>query len=629
MWEEQEERAWAPMKIRALPALLACLLLAGLSLGAPWASAYRAPLVQSGSDKEEEGWLRQTELAHLPEGQIEGACGVAVAPSSQTLYVADYYHRAIDIFSAAGLFQGSQVLFGGDPRTEINELDAVCGLAVDATGNRYGSELHQAAVTLPGEEVVDPGPSTGVAVDGAGNLYVDDRTYVAVYDAPITPGEPAAEKIGFGNLIDAYGVAVDSKASRVYVADAGSNTVKAFESTGEPEDPVGEIDGPFGAEFSSLKDGAVAVDTSGGAGEGHLLVIDDTDPGAERPGAAIYEFDAAGNYLDRLQERVYGGFGEERTGPQFGEPSGLAVDPGTGDLYVTTGNGVKSNLLKYGPYEPFAPPALDGQSPAAAAVASNAGAPGAPSGAAARAPRRATASSAVIVQRGPVRVKFDGKLTPNALPRHGAAPVGIAVDARISGTGGDTPPQLRRIAIEINRNGHFSSKGLPVCEESEIQPSTTTGARAACGKALVGEGHFAANVKLPEQSPFPSSGKVLAFNGRLHGKPAILAHIYGTQPAPTSYVLPFSIRESRGTYGTVLETSLPNATGNWGYVTGLEMKLQRSFRYRGKRHSYLSAGCPAPAGFPGASFPLARTSFAFAGGVNLVSILNRSCRAKG
>jgi hypothetical protein len=228
-----------------------------------------------------------------------------------------------------------------------------------------------------------------------------------------------------------------------------------------------------------------------------------------------------------------------------------------------------------------------------------------------------------------VRVKFNGKLTPSALPRHGAAPVGIAVDARISGTKGGTPPQLRRIAIEINRNGHFSSKGLPVCRERDIQPSTTAGARAACGGALVGEGHFAANVKLPEQSPFPSSGKVLAFNGRLHGKPAILAHIYGTQPAPTSYVLPFSIRESRGTYGTVLETSLPRATGNWGYVTGLEMRLQRSFRYHGKRHSYLSAGCPAPPGFPGPSFPLARTSFAFAGGMTLVSILNRSCTAKG
>jgi hypothetical protein len=606
-------------------------VLAGLSSGALEASAYRAPLVQEGSSKEEEGWLTQARLAPLPEKQIEGACGVAVAPSSETLYVADYYHRAIDAFSLSGLFQGSQVLAGGDPRTAINERDAVCALAVDAAGNRYGSELHQAVLTLPGENVVDPGPSTGVAVDEAGNVYVDDRTYVAVYDAPVTPGDPVAEKIGFGNLGDAYGVAVDPKAGRVYVADAATNTIKVFKPAIDPEEPASEIEGPFESEFSSLKDAAVAVDTSEGAGQGHLLVIDDTDPGAEQPGAAIYEFDAAGDYLDRLQGRVYGGFGEKRLGPQFGEPSGLAIDPKTGDLYVTTGNSVKSNLLKYGPFEPFAPPQAIGvrSQPPVAASATGASAPGSPAAVAGRTPRRTGASTSVIVQRGPVRVKFDGKLTPHALPRHGTAPVGIAVDTRISGTKGGTPPQLRRIAIEINRNGHFSAKGLPVCEERAIQPSTTAGARAACGAALVGEGHFAANVKLPEQSPFPSSGKVLAFNGRLHGKPAILAHIYGTQPAPTSYVLPFSIRESRGTYGTVLETSLPNATGDWGYVTGLEMKLHRSFHYHGKKRSYLSAGCPAPAGFPGASFPLARTSFAFAGGMTLVSTLNQSCRAKG
>lgn len=619
------------MRIRATMALFACVLLSGLAVGVINASANREGLIQEGGSIMEEAWLRQSQLVNFPERQIEGACGVAVAPTSQLLYVADYYHRAIGIFSLAGLFQNFQVLSGGDPRAEINKLDAVCGLAVDAAGNRYGSEFHEAVLTLPGEAVIDPGPSTGIAVDDAGNLYVDDRTYVAVYDAPVTPGESAAAKIGLNHLIDAYGVAVDSKTGRVYVGDAATNTVKIFEPAIDPEEPVGKIDGPIGSKFSSLKDTALAVDTSEGQGRGHLLVIDNTDPGGESPGAAIYEFDAAGNYLGRLQSRVYGGFGGQLTGPLFGEPSGLSVDPQTGDLYVTTGNSLLSNLLKYGPYKPLGPPAaaLSGQSRPAGAAASLAGASGAAPNATARAPRRTSASTSVIVQRGPVRVSFDGKLTPHALPRHGTAPVGIAVDTRISGTKGGAPPQLRRIAIEINRNGHFSAKGLPVCEESAIQPSTTVGARAACGAALVGEGHFAANVKLPEQSPFPSSGKVLAFNGRLHGKPAILAHIYGTQPAPTSYVLPFSIRESRGTYGTVLETSLPNATGNWGYVTGLEMKLHRSFHFHGKRRSYLSAGCPAPAGFPGASFPLARTSFAFAGGMTLVSTLNQSCRAKG
>jgi DNA-binding beta-propeller fold protein YncE len=618
------------MRIRAVAGIAACVLLAGLSGGALDASAYREPLFQEDGSTKEEAWLTPARLAVIPEKQIEGACGLAIVPLSQTLYVADYYHRAIDAFSLAGTYRGSQVLAGGDPRTEIADSDAVCGLAADAAGNLYGNELHQAVLSLPGEEVIDPGHSTGVAVDSTGNLYVDDRTYVAVYDAPVEPGDAPAEKIGLGNLSDAYGVAVDSKSGRIYVPDAADNTVKVFNPTVSLSDPVAEIDGPGGGKFNSLHDAAVVVDTSEGAGQGHLLVVDNSDPGAEEPRAAIYEFDAAGNYLDRLASRDYGGaLGEKREGPLFGEPSGLVVDPTTGDLYVTTGNSAKSNLLKYGPFEPFAPP-LAGLSESSGVKAEQrpsvaSAVPGADS----RIPRRAGASTSVVVQRGPVRVNFDGKLTPHALPRHGAAPVGIAVDTHISSTNGGTPPQLRRIAIEINRIGRLSAKGLPVCEERDIQPSTTAGASAACGRALVGEGHFAANVRLPEQSPFPSSGKVLAFNGRLHGKPAILAHIYGTQPVPTSYVLPFAIRDSRGTYGTILETSLPRATGNWGYVTGLEMRLHRSFHYHGRRRSYLSAGCPAPAGFPGAVFPLARTSFDFAGGMTLVSVLNRNCRAKG
>ena len=94
-------------------------------------------------------------------------------------------------------------------------------------------------------------------------------------------------------------------------------------------------------------------------------------------------------------------------------------------------------------------------------------------------------------------------------------------------------------------------------------------------------------------------------------------------------MLPFLLSEGHGTYGTTLEASLPQATGSWGYVTGLQMNLRRRFSYRGKARSFLSAGCPAPAGFPSAVFPLARTSFVFAGGPTLVSVLNRTCTAKG
>jgi DNA-binding beta-propeller fold protein YncE len=608
-----------------------CALLASLALGAPPATAFRASLTQEIPEGREE-WLTEEQLAKLPavtEKQIEGACGVAYSPLTKHLSVADYYHRAVHEFMLDGTFAGSLLLAGGVPFTPIDELNSVCGLAIDASGNRYASEFQQRVLLLPGEEEIDPGPATGIAVDDAGDLYVDDRTYVAVYDAPVTPGEEPSLKIGsHGALLDAYGLAVDSKTGRVYVADAADETVKVFKPAVDPDNPAATIDGPGGEGFHSLVGAALAVDESKTEGEGHLLVVDDLEPLTARPRAAVYEFGAAGQYLDRLSTRRVGGPGEAKPiGPVFGEPSGITVDPGTGDLYVTTGNSERANLLAYGPFEPAPPPPpseTGGGADGGGAVSTRASAP---------TMRAATAGSpasdSTVVQQRGVRVSFDGKLTPKALPRHGVAPVGIVVDTRISATGGGAPPQLRRISIAINRNGRLASHGLPVCRLQQIQPSTTAGALAACRASLVGEGHFSANVKLPQQSPFPSAGKVLAFNGRFHGKPAILAHIYGTQPIPTSIVLPFLIGSSHGTYGTTLSASLPQATGSWGYVTGLRISLRRRFNYRGRSRSYLSAGCPAPAGFPGAAFPLARTRFAFAGHLNLVSVLNRSCRAKG
>jgi DNA-binding beta-propeller fold protein YncE len=600
------------MKVRTLVAVLACGLLGGLTIGATDSAAFREPVKQGSVEQ----WLRTLDGKPV---KLEGPCGLAVSPSSD-LYVADYYHRAVGIFSAEGFGPTLIPLAGGDPRLEINTLNAVCGLAFDPSGDLYANELHQAVVQLPGEEVIDPGQATGVGVDGAGNVYVDDRTYIAVYEAPIAPGEAPVEKIGVGNISDGYGLAVDSSAGRVYVADAADDTVKGYPTGSAATIPTVTIDNGF----ASLVDASLAVDPT----NQHVLVVDDLKWGFENPQAAVFEFDSAGNLLDQLATRKVEEGGRILDGPIFGEPSGIAVDPQSGELYVTTGNSSGANVVKYGPFQasPSSGAMLPGESSLALArtsnVSSTAGGVAAPGG-------NPSASNSEIVRRGGVQVSFDGKLSPHALPRHGMAPVKIAVDAEIAAADTTTAPKLSKIAIAINRNGRFTTQGLPVCRVDEIQPSTTANALAACRGSLVGEGHFSANVKLPQQSPFPSAGKILAFNGRLHGKAAILAHIYGTQPAPTSTVLPFLIRGSRGTYGTILEAALPRATGDWGYVTGLKMTLRRHFNYLGKGRSYLSAGCPAPAGFSSAAFPLARTSFVFAGGPTLVSVLNRSCKAKG
>jgi hypothetical protein len=235
-------------------------------------------------------------------------------------------------------------------------------------------------------------------------------------------------------------------------------------------------------------------------------------------------------------------------------------------------------------------------------------------------------ATAETIQKGGLRVSLEGEISPKKLPRAGEAPVRVSVSTEIAATNGKELPQLTRISIAINRHGHLDPTGLPICTVSEIQPATTEKALEACRGSLVGQGYFAATVALTRQVSFPSKGKLYAFNGTYEGKPAILAHVYGTNPVPTSFTLPFVIGHAKGTFATTLTAELPRARGS--VVTGLGLDLRRTFTYRGKARSFASAGCPAPAGFPGASFPFAKVSYGFAGGRSLASTLVRSCKAR-
>jgi hypothetical protein len=136
-------------------------------------------------------------------------------------------------------------------------------------------------------------------------------------------------------------------------------------------------------------------------------------------------------------------------------------------------------------------------------------------------------------------------------------------------------------------------------------------------------------VAFPEQSAFPSDGRIVAFNAVVGGERAILAHIYDPEPLPITRIIVFHVRERGGTYGTTLSGSLPAAQNRWGYLKRISLTLHREFVYRGQRRSYLSAACEAPPGFPGATFPFAQASMRFADGRTLSSTLTRSCKVRG
>jgi hypothetical protein len=254
--------------------------------------------------------------------RLEAPCGVAVNPADGSPYVADYLRRSI--------------IGAPDPLPDLYPGNGPCGLAHDGI-NLYVNYWHGAVVNVDAG-VIDANPSFGIALDPeTKNLYVNHRTSVSVYQAPVEPGDSPALTIGTGSLINGYGVAVSTfpaTKGQVSVADAGNGKVKVYDPKVSLTVPVREIGGAGTAagRFVSLVDSSLAIDQS----NGNLLVADNTQPGFEHPIAAISEFNVEGLYRGQLEKTIIDG-----------TPVGIAFDesptPTNGQLYVTSGNG--SNIV--------------------------------------------------------------------------------------------------------------------------------------------------------------------------------------------------------------------------------------------------------------------------------------------
>jgi hypothetical protein len=233
------------------------------------------------------------------------------------------------------------------------------------------------------------------------------------------------------------------------------------------------------------------------------------------------------------------------------------------------------------------------------------------------------------IEKGNVRVSFGGRLAPHALPRERMAPVTVHLDGSVTTVDGSRPPQLQEVSVEINRAGRLSVAGLPSCPASALQQTSTETALDLCRKALVGHGRFGVNVDFPGTPLIPARGRVLVFNSSDRRGPGMVLHLHGTAPVRATFVLPFEIsRQSRGEFGTVFSAKIPTLATGLGYVTDIELEIGRRYRYAGKRHSFLSASCAAPAGFPGAVYRLARATFVFPEDEILTSTLSEDCRVR-
>lgn len=292
-----------------------------------------------------------------PNGYLNDPCGLAV-DSAGNFYVADHYHDTVDVYDGSADYVTPPVYgstgYLGQLRVPAL-LDGPCGLALGSGGELYVNSYHRAVQGYGAFPALSPGPvlsgagvdgayPTGVAVDQAsGAVYVDERTYVGVYEPSGSPVEQGGVplRIGVGTLGDGYGAAVSAYPATtgyVYVPDAASDTVKVYDPGTDIANPVMTITGPPGG-FSSLRDSAVAVDRV----TGEVYVVDDLQPAETESSHGLVDgFDAAGSYEGHLKYEVV-----------VGDPSGLAVDnsagPNQGRVYVTSGNTHLGGIYAYPP----------------------------------------------------------------------------------------------------------------------------------------------------------------------------------------------------------------------------------------------------------------------------------------
>jgi hypothetical protein len=199
-----------------------------------------------------------------------------------------------------------------------------------------------------------------------------------------------------------------------------------------------------------------------------------------------------------------------------------------------------------------------------------------------------------VITAGNLVLKIHSSVSPKALPKKALAPIAFTLGASVSTKDGRHPPAADTFWGEVDRNSAVNSKGLAVCRQGQLEARTTAAAKAACKKALIGQGFAEAEVEFPESAPFDARGPLLVFNGgQKGGKTLILAHVYANVPAPTAFVTKVNVSKvNNGKYGLRFESQIPVVAGGAGPLTEFSVRLRKSFTYRGKQQSYLLAKCP-------------------------------------
>lgn len=184
---------------------------------------------------------------------------------------------------------------------------------------------------------------------------------------------------------------------------------------------------------------------------------------------------------------------------------------------------------------------------------------------------------------------LDAAFTPSKAPKLTGGSLHVATPNFAGPAGLPTDTQTN---IDFPSEMKLTTKGIPTCDPAQIEGTTTEQAKAACGKAQVGQGSSTVDIGGTDVS-----ATVTAFNGKPSGgNPVILLHSRA-EAISSTLVLAGTVvpSPSGGVYGQQLQVPAPPLAGGVGKIENFETTVQKKTKVKKKKkkkkYNYISNVC--------------------------------------
>jgi len=157
-------------------------------------------------------------------------------------------------------------------------------------------------------------------------------------------------------------------------------------------------------------------------------------------------------------------------------------------------------------------------------------------------------------------------------------------------SGDDFVSPATRAKVFFDDDLMFFTKGIPPCR-ANLEQATTEEARAKCRASIVGTGK--GEVAVGGYQPAARVEAVItAFAGvPRNGKPVILLQSRVDAIGSSKILIGVLKPQPRASdFGKVLDVTVPALPGG-SAITRFQVRVQKNFRFRGKRRSYVSGRC--------------------------------------